>query len=96
MLRGTFESVRKTVLEETPVKPLQEKLKSGLGGLFSMGGEEKGADNAKVVDGALVVTSNDGTTPKEITADVSEKANSAFDTILSKLGEFKDKGMNLW
>ena len=96
VLRGTFENVRKTVLEKTLIKPLQEKLESGLGGLFSMGGEEKGAENAKVRDGALVVTSDDGTTPKEITAEVSEKANSVFDTISSKLGEFKDKGISIF
>jgi len=53
ILRNTFESVRKTVLEETLIKPLQEKIKSGLGSIF--GFEEKGADNATVSGGALHV-----------------------------------------
>ena len=94
VLRGTFENVRKTVLEETLVKPLQEKLKSGLGSMFGM--EEKGAENATVRGGALLVTSDDGTTPKEITADVSEKATSVFDTIKDKLGEFGEKGKEIF
>ena len=91
VLRSTFENVRKTVLEETLIKPLQENIKSSLGGLF--GFDEKGADNAKVIGGALLTTSADGTTPTEVVSDIKEQGVSAFESIIEKLGLFKDSAL---
>ena len=94
VLRGTFENIRKTVLEETLVKPLQEKIKSGLGGIFGM--EEKGAENATVRGGALLVTSDDGSSPMEIAKDVSEKSNDVFSSIREGLGGLKEEGVSVF
>ena len=87
VLKQTFDSVRKSVLEETLIKPLQEKIKSGLGSLF--GFEEKGADNATVRNGALLVTSDDGSVTAAADA-ITDEGASAFAEIGTKLGEFKD------
>lgn len=91
VLRSALESVRKTVLEETLINPLKENIKSSLGGLF--GFDQKGADNAKVIGGALLTTSADGTTPTEVVTDIKEQGVSAFESIGEKLGEFKDSAL---
>lgn len=93
-LRNTIEGVRKAVLQETLIDPVKDFI--GKQAFSFLDIEQKGADNAIVRDGALLVTSNDGTTPKEITADVSEKASSVFDTIKGKLSEFGEKGAEIF
>ena len=87
-LRGVFENVRKQVLEKTLVKPLQDKLTSSLNNMFGI--NEKGADNAEVVNGALKTLSVNESGTNFVT-DLKEKGNDAFDTILGRVGEFKDK-----
>ena len=87
VLRQTFENVRKTVLEETLVKPLQNKIKGALGGLFGI--EERGADNAVVRNGALLVTSDDGTVTAAADS-ITNNSNDAFASIGEGLTTMKD------
>ena len=90
VLRNTFENVRKQVLEKTLVKPLQDKLTGTLNSMFGI--NEKGADNAEVVNGALKTTSVDDQ-GQALIPKLKEEGVSAFDTIKAKLLEFKDSGI---
>ena len=90
VLRGTFENIRKQVLEKTLIKPLQDKLMGSLNSMFGI--NEKGADNAEVVNGALKTTSVDDQ-GQALIPKLKEEGVSAFDTIKAKLMEFKDSGI---
>ena len=100
-LRNSFENVRKKVLEETLIKPMQEKFTSFFNQSFGFE-DAGGIDTAKVdQSGALLVRMADGTLGpieqgEKVTGNIKEKATSAFEAISNKLGEFKDKGLNVF
>jgi len=54
VLFETFENIRKTILRQTLIEPIQNFISESVGSFFGI--EQRGADNAKVIDGALLVT----------------------------------------
>ena len=90
----TFENIRKTVLQKTLIEPAKDAFRGLVGNLIPGLGlnEEKGADNAKVIDGALLTTSGSagGPSPAEkMKEDVEKKGMGFFDG-------FKEKAMNVF
>jgi len=90
----TFENIRKTVLQKTLIEPAKDAFRGLVGNLIPGLGlnEEKGADNAKVIDGALLTTSGSagGPSPAEkMKEDVEKKGMEFFDG-------FKEKAMNVF
>ena len=100
-LRNSFENVRKKVLEETLIKPLQEKFTAGFNSLFGFEGAG-GIDSAKVdASGALLVTMEDGTlNPIEHGYDeiatFQRKTDDAFRESGNAADEFKNKGVSIF
>ncbi len=92
----TFENIRKTVLQKTLIEPAKDAFRGLVGNLIPGLGlnEEKGADNAKVIDGALLTTSGSAGGAAESPAekmkeDVEKKGMGFFDG-------FKEKAMNVF
>ena len=87
----TLDNVRKVVLEETLIKPLQNEVSGFIGGLFGI--DQKGADNAGLVGDALktFVVNSDG---QSIGAEIAEKGNTIFKNIGDKLSEFGTNAMD--
>ena len=92
----TFENIRKTVLQKTLIEPAKDAFRGLVGNLIPGLGlnEEKGADNAKVIDGALLTTSGSAggaaASPAEkMKEDVEKKGMGFFDG-------FKEKAMNVF
>ena len=100
-LRNSFENVRKKVLEETLIKPMQEKFTKGFNEMFGFEGAG-GIDSAKVdASGALLVTMADGTLGpieqgEKVTDTIKEKATDTFSSIKDGLSGLKEEGVSVF
>jgi hypothetical protein len=91
VLVATFESVRKTVLEETLIKPGQEFIKESIGGLFDF--EDKGIDAVQLEAGAVPVVVK-GTNGSDLVKELTDDSQSAFKDIGEGVSEFGTNAKN--
>jgi hypothetical protein len=89
---ATFNNVRKVVLEETLIKPLQNEVSGLFGGLF--GFEKRGADALTYTGNSANVNVTNVGEGKTIADTVNKDSDSVFNKIGNKLKEFGTSASN--
>ena len=89
---ATFNNVRKVVLEETLIKPLQNEVSGLVGGLF--GFEKRGADALTYTGNSANVNVTNVGEGKTIADTVNKDSDSVFNKIGNKIKEFGTSASN--
>lgn len=79
-----FKSIQETFFQKAIAEPIANFVTDAVSGLFGGGKEQKGADNAKVIDGALLTTTAQGAGENPI-LEVAKEGNGFFARIFDSI-----------